>query len=268
MQLLSTQLLSTQLLSTQLSTQLLSTQLLSTQLLSTQLLSTQLLSTQLLSTQLLSTLLIRLVLLMLVLLIIRPWLLFHWLPEITIADADVVQDGATGSHLDCKDRARACCAGADVGAAVWERAMAFPHTCIRFISASSGRALEKPESPRIKVEPEEHGLTQDLHRSMTAAEPCRLTGSPQTKEEPEEPETQRIKTEQEPLPVCVKTEESHRAEPQREKSSEGDTEHSSDSEDEEEAHLHHLPPLSSDTEDGDPRAQKLGHCEASSGGRG
>uniref|UniRef100_A0AAV2KWA2 Uncharacterized protein n=1 Tax=Knipowitschia caucasica TaxID=637954 RepID=A0AAV2KWA2_KNICA len=28
-------------------------------------------------------------------------------PEITIADADVVQDGATGSHLDCKDRARA-----------------------------------------------------------------------------------------------------------------------------------------------------------------
>uniref|UniRef100_A0AAV2M3Q3 Uncharacterized protein n=1 Tax=Knipowitschia caucasica TaxID=637954 RepID=A0AAV2M3Q3_KNICA len=28
--------------------------------------------------------------------------------EITIADADVVQDGATGSHLDCKDRARAC----------------------------------------------------------------------------------------------------------------------------------------------------------------
>uniref|UniRef100_A0AAV2MI14 Uncharacterized protein n=1 Tax=Knipowitschia caucasica TaxID=637954 RepID=A0AAV2MI14_KNICA len=60
------------------------------------------------STQLLSTLLIRLVLLMLVLLVIRPWLLFHWLPEITIADADVVQDGATGSHLDCKDRARAC----------------------------------------------------------------------------------------------------------------------------------------------------------------
>uniref|UniRef100_A0AAV2KF07 Uncharacterized protein n=1 Tax=Knipowitschia caucasica TaxID=637954 RepID=A0AAV2KF07_KNICA len=57
--------------------------------------------------KLLSTLLIRLVLLMLVLLIIRPWLLFHWLPEITIADADVVQDGATGSHLDCKDRARA-----------------------------------------------------------------------------------------------------------------------------------------------------------------
>uniref|UniRef100_A0AAV2LDX1 Uncharacterized protein n=1 Tax=Knipowitschia caucasica TaxID=637954 RepID=A0AAV2LDX1_KNICA len=131
--------------------------------------------------------------------------------------------------------------------------MDFPHEGVHITSVSfEGLRQEVPESPRMKEEPEEHGIKQEEDEQQIAVSvKTEVPESPQTEEEPEE---QRIKREEEQLPVCVKSEElrqkrrEHREETRGEDESsetEGDTEHSSD----EEADLHHIQPLSSD--DGD-----------------
>uniref|UniRef100_A0AAV2LEK2 Uncharacterized protein n=1 Tax=Knipowitschia caucasica TaxID=637954 RepID=A0AAV2LEK2_KNICA len=149
--------------------------------------------------------------------------------------------------------------------------MDFPHQGVHITSASSGVKLEMPESPQMKEEPEEHGIKQEEDEQQIAVgvkveESCLLQEIPESPQTKEEPEEQRIKQEEQ-LPVCVKTEESSllqqrqselREETQGEYMSsetEGDTEHSSDYEDEEEAHLHH--PLSSGTDEGDDDRQVL-----------
>uniref|UniRef100_A0AAV2ME73 Uncharacterized protein n=1 Tax=Knipowitschia caucasica TaxID=637954 RepID=A0AAV2ME73_KNICA len=136
--------------------------------------------------------------------------------------------------------------------------------CMKSVSTKlySGLKQDNPESPQISEEPEEHGikLEEDLLQitvGVKAEEHSLLQEIPQSPQTKEEPEEVRIKHEEEPLPVCVKTEEwslpqrqsEHREETQGEDispESEGDTEHSSDHDQDEDLHLQ---PVSSETDD-------------------
>uniref|UniRef100_A0AAV2L8R3 Uncharacterized protein n=1 Tax=Knipowitschia caucasica TaxID=637954 RepID=A0AAV2L8R3_KNICA len=121
----------------------------------------------------------------------------------------------------------------------------------------------------MKEEPEEHGIKQEEDELQIAVSvKTEVQESPQTKEDSEE---QWIKREEEQLTVrrtsnvsCVLTQRrEHRAKTQGEEMSsemEGDTEHSSDDEDEEEAHLHHPQPLSSGTDEGDDHQRSEENC--------
>uniref|UniRef100_A0AAV2MDV0 Uncharacterized protein n=1 Tax=Knipowitschia caucasica TaxID=637954 RepID=A0AAV2MDV0_KNICA len=117
---------------------------------------------------------------------------------------------------------------------------------------------ENPESPQIikleedllqitvGVKAEENSLLQEIPQS------------PQTKEEPEEV---RIKHEEEPLPLCLKTEESSPGEEEISQESEGDTEHSSNHNDEDEDF--HLQPVSSETDDDGDDHHRFAYSPAS-----
>uniref|UniRef100_A0AAV2L8J0 Uncharacterized protein n=1 Tax=Knipowitschia caucasica TaxID=637954 RepID=A0AAV2L8J0_KNICA len=137
-------------------------------------------------------------------------------------------------------------------------------SCVLITSASSGVKQEMPESPQMKEESEEHGIKQEEDEQQIAVreqteQPCLLQEIPESPQTKEDPEEQRMKREEQ-LPVCVKTEESSLLQPRQHElreetqgedmssETEGDTDHSSDYEDEEEAQVHHLQPLSSDTD--------------------